>query len=486
MDRGPQPLPLPPQNATSRQGSGAMALRPVSARTYMRSYEEPAPAGPIPLQSFKSYKNDLFGEEDGDVLAAETIPAAKPIEITIARPTTPSNRVQQQIALNQQKRLARLQGGLAAQPSGNAWGQPGSPGSRPGTAGSLRGNEAPPSPRKLAAFQQTSLNKANSGALSEIIPLGSSQGSPLAQSQVLDLAPGPSNAEQSLMARGLSSVYDPNLEAEAQTAKPPGVDARAVMALSATPVETLDNRAFLMLAGSREAAVQCCIVRDKSSKLYPKYRLLVEAGTHFLMSARKRKKSKSSNYILSFDEEDTARFSANFAGKVRANFLGTEFTVYDQGQKPREAEGPAVRCELAGVRYEYNVLGTRGPRKMTALIPGADAHGQNYIFRPETVNDGILDRQRQAIGLEQMVVMANKAPRWNEQLGAYCLNFNGRVTHASVKNFQLVTESDPEYVILQFGKVGKDKFTMDYRHPMNAFQAFAICLSSFDHKLGCE
>lgn len=39
------------------------------------------------------------------------------------------------------------------------------------------------------------------------------------------------------------------------------------------------------------------------------------------------------------------------------------------------------------------------------------------------------------------------------QLGAYCLNFNGRVTHASVKNFQLVTESDPEYVILQFGKV---------------------------------
>ena len=61
-----------------------------------------------------------------------------------------------------------MQGGLAAQPSGNAWGQPGSPGSRPGTAGSLRGSEAPPSPRKLAAFQQTSFNKANSGALSEV------------------------------------------------------------------------------------------------------------------------------------------------------------------------------------------------------------------------------------------------------------------------------------------------------------------------------
>lgn len=39
------------------------------------------------------------------------------------------------------------------------------------------------------------------------------------------------------------------------------------------------------------------------------------------------------------------------------------------------------------------------------------------------------------------------------QLGAYCLNFNGRVTQASVKNFQLVTQSEPDYVILQFGKV---------------------------------
>ena len=63
----------------------------------------------MPLQTFKSYKNDLFGDDDGDVLASETIPAAKPIEVAVPRPTTPSNRVQQQIALNQQKRLARLQ-----------------------------------------------------------------------------------------------------------------------------------------------------------------------------------------------------------------------------------------------------------------------------------------------------------------------------------------------------------------------------------------
>ncbi|KAI9119395.1 hypothetical protein K1719_010070 [Acacia pycnantha] len=39
---------------------------------------------------------------------------------------------------------------------------------------------------------------------------------------------------------------------------------------------------------------------------------------------------------------------------------------------------------------------------------------------------------------------------------------------------------------LLFGKVADDTFTMDYRQPLSAFQAFAICLTSFGTKLACE
>jgi len=93
------------------------------------------------------------------------------------------------------------------------------------------------------------------------------------------------------------------------------------------------------------------------------------------------------------------------------------------------------------------------------------------------------------------LILKNKAPRWHEQLQCWCLNFRGRVTVASVKNFQLVAAVEPhhdipvaeqEKVILQFGKIGKDIFTMDYRYPLSAFQAFAISLSSFDTKPACE
>ncbi|KAK6284800.1 hypothetical protein POUND7_003752 [Theobroma cacao] len=76
-----------------------------------------------------------------------------------------------------------------------------------------------------------------------------------------------------------------------------------------------------------------------------------------------------------------------------------------------------------------------------------------------------------------------------------------QVTVASVKNFQLIAATQPaagaptpsqpappdiDKIILQFGKVGKDMFTMDYRYPLSAFQAFAIYLSSFDTKLACD
>lgn len=43
-----------------------------------------------------------------------------------------------------------------------------------------------------------------------------------------------------------------------------------------------------------------------------------------------------------------------------------------------------------------------------------------------------------------------------------------------------------DYIVMQFGRVAEDVFSMDYSFPMCAIQAFAITLSSFDGKLACE
>ena len=58
-------------------------------------------------------------------------------------------------------------------------------------------------------------------------------------SQVLQLSSASSTAEQSLLAHGLSSVYDPSTEVEAA----PASKARdAQVTLQATPAEVLDTR----------------------------------------------------------------------------------------------------------------------------------------------------------------------------------------------------------------------------------------------------
>lgn len=116
--------------------------------------------------------------------------------------------------------------------------------------------------------------------------------------------------------------------------------------------------------------------------------------------------------------------------------------------------------------------------------------------------------------LENLIELHNKAPVWNDDTQSYVLNFHGRVTQASVKNFQIVHDNDrkclslleisirilvlnfpfvdsfhhspADYIVMQFGRVAEDIFTLDYNYPMCALQAFAIGLSSFDSKLACE
>ena len=270
----------------------------------------------------------------------------------------------------------------------------------------------------------------------------------------------------------------------------------------------------------------------------------------FLLSARKRKKQKKSNYLISLDEEDLAKNSGNYYGKVKSNFVGTEFIMHDKGVKPADAEQTPVanlRKEYGVILYDTNVvsthahchclscsslgpencrrdltdwllwlqLGTKGPRKMTVVTPPVTPDGHVKA----TSEEGMLERVKGG-DFGDCVKLHNKAPRWNESLGAYCLNFNGRVTLPSVKNFQLQMEGaqDPNQVractnsprplsplrrsnslslrsteailqclesfserlllwsqvSLQFGKTGDSTFTMDYSYPLSPLQAFQV------------
>ena len=83
-----------------------------------------------------------------------------------------------------------------------------------------------------------------------------------------------------------------------------------------------------------------------------------------------------------------------------------------------------------------------------------------------------------------LLTLQNRPPWWNVELGSFVLNFGGRVSVASVKNFQLCDRSDQDYIMLQFGRIqGRHSFTMDFQYPLTAVQAFAIAISSLQSKI---
>ena len=211
-------------------------------------------------------------------------------------------------------------------------------------------------------------------------------------------------------------------------------------------IDTSDLRAFLMRPGPQGAMVQCYIQRRKSglARLYPTYEVYLKDGEQFLLAARRRKKQKQSNYKVSLDKDDLSRNSSNYFGKLKSNFMGTEFQMYDAGINPdklteaqRDGSKTQVRQELATVLYKQNVLGSRGPRKMKVMVPNVDENGKRVELRPINMEDTMLERYKAAKHDEDVQILKNKQPKWNDQVGAYVLNFNGRVTRASVKNFQL-------------------------------------------------
>uniref|UniRef100_A0A8C6WFX6 Tubby-like protein n=1 Tax=Neogobius melanostomus TaxID=47308 RepID=A0A8C6WFX6_9GOBI len=263
---------------------------------------------------------------------------------------------------------------------------------------------------------------------------------------------------------------------------------------SVIEVENLEE--FVLRPAPRGTTVKCRISRDKKGMdrgLYPTYFMHMEREDGkkiFLLAGRKRKKSKTSNYLISVDATDLSREGESFIGKLRSNLMGTKFTVYDNGTNPCKTPGTLLeesnkRQELAAICYETNVLGFKGPRKMTVVIPGMNMSFERMPVRPQSEQESLLSRW-QNHSTENLIELHNKAPVWNDDTQSYVLNFHGRVTQASVKNFQIVHDNDPDYIVMQFGRVAEDIFTLDYNYPMCALQAFAIGLSSFDSKLACE
>ena len=89
-------------------------------------------------------------------------------------------------------------------------------------------------------------------------------------------------------------------------------------------------------------------------------------------------------------------------------------------------------------------------KKIKVILPQP-----NDAWKPREKNQTMLTHYKEN-NMERLIVGRNKRPCWDEAAGGHTLNFRGRVTEKSVKNFQIkCSVLSGEKTVLQFGRVVK-------------------------------
>ena len=224
------------------------------------------------------------------------------------------------------------------------------------------------------------------------------------------------------------------------------------------------------------------------------------------------------SFILSSDEKEFDAGSESYLGIVKPNFTGTTFKCLDYGIDPAIFPGDGLlhskAIEHASIVYVTNVLG-RVPNAMTVVIPKIEATqsdlvGDEQRLFTSTKGDGKADGNDPSASTadtdyvpahhkasmteklakyynkkdDRVFILKTRQPIWSDEADAWTMDFNGRVKLASKKNFQLVDiNNDKEKTLMNFGKVTKEHFSLDYCKPMTLIQCFAVALTSFSDKM---
>ena len=244
---------------------------------------------------------------------------------------------------------------------------------------------------------------------------------------------------------------------------------------------------FVMRAhprGQFTTLVQCNIVRSRSSassQMFPTYELYLQEPRRLLCVAMKMSLNRTSNYHL-FDMTrgqlgtKLTKKSGNYLGKLRAhNSLRTSYSLISNSSEKEEIAG-IVFDKLNTIDFLKD--GSQ-PRKMHVVVPHVDFNKVPIPNKMKENDENLLSSIiEKGVFTNRAMCFQTKEPVLEN--GNYRLNFQGRVTKPSVKNFQLVSIDNTDNIVCQFGKTGDDQFNLDFKTPLCALQAFSFALCQFN------
>ena len=226
--------------------------------------------------------------------------------------------------------------------------------------------------------------------------------------------------------------------------------------------------------------VHCCVVRDSALPASPtntRYKFMFQsiggANEKVVMIGEKQGhiiRIFDTSRLSSFDSK-LKKKSGNYLAKLQRDKSDkSSFCLFDSHEE-KEQIAAFVYDSTPFLRQWKD---GHPPRRLKMGIPFVRDDGTLENLAPYLKNRMVENLKRNTS--TGMQVYNTKEPSFDK--GLYRLNFNGRVTMASVKNMQVV-DSDGR-MFAQFGRVGEHRFHLDFKYPLNALQAFALALSAMD------
>jgi hypothetical protein len=259
------------------------------------------------------------------------------------------------------------------------------------------------------------------------------------------------------------------------------------------------ERAF-DIADTLEQGLACEVVTDfmhplrRSSKLWRfnmvrsedklQYHLFTEEG-FFLMYAQALPEARKIQFYLynPDDEELASLFNASRpAFTMSWNESRTEWRIVQERCENCQFSPRHLSCECSGkqqvafIRHFQRQEDESIFNLMEVRTPSLLSNDSRVVWCPK-LGRGDLGAEflKETCEWQQLVT---KAPVWNDAVGSLVLDFKGRTVIPSAKNFQLSCGSSQDQVVCQCGKIGNDKFSVDFKYPLSVIQAFGISLTT--------
>ena len=194
------------------------------------------------------------------------------------------------------------------------------------------------------------------------------------------------------------------------------------------------------------------------------------------------------NIIDSYIEKDFNNIPTKgiFIGRIETNFLENTFTLLLQESQLLNYYCSCKNCKNNFKKNLYSAI-QNPPKIEWKKIFKAEYRTDQWDLKNTSIN---LKQSRikshqiyfqkpkvKVDELDNIIIMKNKTPIWNDSVNAYVLNFGGRVTKASIKNTILL--DNEEKMTAMFGKINNNIFALDVKHPFSLIQAISFAITCF-------